>query len=494
VFSMLESESKTGGYFVTTVLLNERGEIIATYRKILTRFNNQDGKANRGDYRAMIDTTADGNRRLGIISGDDIQVGVPRLADRGADTILITAGWTDHDPTNWYELSRQLSKQYAVNLVVANRRSTQNHSGTQTLTGVYTWDGGTVVSEAKTDALVIASPPAREQRWVIESALGLPLSVPVPSYAPATLNIAELGRKLFFDKKLSSTGNVSCSNCHDPERAFTNGKTNGEGVFGRKTRRNVPSLLNVAFRPLLRWDGYASTLENFAKYPVSGFNEMDFHYLDKATPYIRSDHEYVKTFRTAMGVENIDFDHIAQALATYQRTLISGNSAFDRYYYRGETSALNESAKRGFALFIGKAECSKCHLIGDHYALFMDFKYHFLGVGYYSEPGQSNDIGLGAISTDELSGFFQTPSLRNVAETGPYMHDGSIASLEEVIEFFDRGGVSNSNRHPELKPLLLSSEEKRDLREFLHSLTGDHEYNSQGQRVSSRQLSQSHSR
>jgi cytochrome c peroxidase len=292
-----------------------------------------------------------------------------------------------------------------------------------------------------------------------------------------------LGRELFFDKGLSSTGTVACATCHQPERAFTNGQAKGVGVHDRKTYRNVPTLLNVAFRPLLRWDGYASTLENFTKYPFSGVREMDFHYLDKVVAELRARPHYAAAFRSAMGAEPIEFEHVARALATYMRTLISGDSAFDRYYYQRDEAALDESARRGLALFTGKAECARCHLIGDRYALFMYFKYHFLGVGYDPEPGASEDIGLGAISTNDLSGFFQTPSLRDVAETAPYMHDGSLATLEEVVEFFDAGGAPRPGRATGLRPLLLTRQEKRDLVAFLRSLTGAQRYSADGRRL-----------
>ena len=179
-----------------------------------------------------------------------------------------------------------------------------------------------------------------------------------------------------------------------------------------------------------------------------------------------------------MEVEEIEFDHVARALATFQRTLISGNSPFDRYFYGGDESALGESAKRGLELFSGKVECSRCHLIGARYALFMDLEYHSLGIGYDSKPGVSEDIGLGSISTNDQAGLFQTPSLRNVAETAPYMHNGSIETLEEVIELHTQGGI----QEPELRPLLLSAQEKNDLVAFLHALTGDHRYDSQGRR------------
>jgi cytochrome c peroxidase len=486
--SVVESGRGGTGYFLTSVLLDERGQITTRSRKTMVRLNGEDGQATRAtNYLDVPDTVDDQGRRLGVLSGDDILVGVPRLAARGADTILVTAGWNDHDPVRWDELSRRLSKEFSVNLVIANRLSTdaeKRGSNAAKHGGIYTPSGQTFIADTSEEAkgLTVVSLIKRKPTWQIVSALGLP-SVPVPSHQPPSVEIAELGRTLFFDKNLSSTKTVSCSTCHRPEKAFTNGETKGIGVDGRMTKRNAPSLLNVAFRPLLQWDGYASSIENFVKYPLSGYTEMNFHYIDQVVPYLRSQPEYAKAFHSSMGVEKIEFEDVERALATYVRTLISGNAPFDRYYYGRDEAALSESAKHGLKLFMGKAECSRCHLIGDHYALFMDSKYHTVGIGYDQAQGVFTDVGLGGISTDEFSGLFQTPSLRNVAETAPYMHDGSLGTLEEVIEFYNRGGGPSLHRDPILKPLFLSAQEKKDLLAFLHSLTGDQVYSSRGERL-----------
>lgn len=492
VVSLPEKPSAGSDFFLTTILLNDKGELVSKYRKLMVRSNQEDGDASRGNYRDIIDTFDDRGLRVGIMSGDDIKVGVPRLADRGADTILISAGWGDGDIDPWDQLCRQLSKQYSVNLVVANRGDApgSENIGANKFGGIYAMDG-TVFLPGKKNAsdLILASLPKRKAGSPTESVVGLP-SVPLPSVERSSYEIAELGRQLFFDPNLSSNGKVSCSSCHQPEKAFTNGEVKGNGVDGRKTRRNVPSLFNVAYRPLLRWDGYASSLENFAKYPINGYSEMDSHYLDKVPAYIRSRPLYVDAFRSTMGVEEIEFEQVAQALAVYQRTLISGNSAFDRYYYGKETSALGRVAQQGLKLFIGKAECSKCHTIGNEYSLFMDLKYHDLGVGYDLVEKDFGDKGLGEISTGDLSGSFLTPSLRNVALTAPYMHDGSLKTLDEVIDFFDRGGIHSPRRDPIMKPLGLTPEEKRALVAFLRSLTGDQRYSPEGRRLNQLAMSQ----
>ena len=369
---LLEKQGAGGSYYLTTILFNDKGEIISKYRKILVRTGKVHRLAERGDYRDITDTIYDNGLRIGILSGDDIRVGVPRLAERGADTVLISARWSKRDAIDWDELCRQLSKQYSVNLVIANCRDAGGAESVG-LSGIYTREGEHIPDTGRGDEIVISSLYTKRLGYNMPPPLGLP-SIPVPTYRPSTPDIAELGRLLFTDKNLSSTGKISCSSCHQPEKAFTNGETRGVGVYQRRTKRNVPSLLNVAFRPLLQWDGYASSLENFSKYPLSGFNEMDFHYLDKVVAYLRAQPHYVRAFSSAMGVEEIQFEHVAQALATYQRTLVSGNSPFDRYYYGGDQSALSDSEKRGLEYFMGRGECSKCHVIGDEYALFMDLK------------------------------------------------------------------------------------------------------------------------
>jgi cytochrome c peroxidase len=186
-------------------------------------------------------------------------------------------------------------------------------------------------------------------------------------------------------------------------------------------------------------------------------------------------------------VAEAGYDDFARALATYQRTLISGDSPFDRYYYGGERDAISAPARRGLELFARRADCARCHRIGRTYALFTDFQSHFLGVGYNSQPGGSPDIGIGAISNRPLEGFFQTPSLRNVAETAPYMHDGSMETLEEVVEFYDRGGDAQPGRPGELRPLHLTAQDKESLVAFLRSLTGSQRYSAQGRRLPPRE-------
>ncbi|MEM9553229.1 MAG: cytochrome c peroxidase [Acidobacteriota bacterium] len=473
-------ERADGGFFVSTVLVDPSGEIVDLYRKVMARAARDGEGAQRGSVRAIIDATDVDGLRIGIMAGDDLQVGVARLATRGVDVVLLSSAWRQSDPQDWHRIARDLAREYSVDLVIANRRDAEGAAG-----GVFTRQGASF-SALMTDDVspTFAVLRQREREFTIPSALGLPPNVPVPSHQPPNEATAELGRKLFFDASLSSTGTIACSSCHPPALAFTNGIPRGVGVHDRKTKRNVPTLLNVAFRSLLRWDGYASSIENFVKYPISGYDEMDFHYLDKAVTFVREHPVYSRAFKEAMGVDKVEFEHIETALATYQRSLISGNSAFDRFYYGGDETALTASARRGYELFVGETGCVDCHTIGERYALFMDHDYHFLGLDYDPEPGASEDIGLGGISTNALSGMFQTPSLRNVELTAPYMHDGSFATLEDVIEFYVQGGLEGSDgRKPEIQPVTLDAQQRQDLIEFMRSLTGDHRYSDDGRRL-----------
>ena len=476
-FSLPEVTDDGHGYHIATVLLNERGAVLAKHHKRVLRYNGEDGPATVGFARLLMDTVDDHGRRIGILSGDDLQSGVMRLAQRGADTILVSANWSASDPIRWTELCEQLAHEFRVNLVVANRQAG--------IGGIYGRDTKPLVGDknAKAEAVVASLETVRES-WIVPSSLGLP-SVPVPSNEPLTPGLVELGRSLFFDPKLSSTGTVSCNSCHMPEKFFTNGKTSGEGVFSRQTSRNVPSVLNAAFKTTLHWDGNPTTLEQQLKYPLSGFAEMNLRSYDDLTASIRAREDYVAAFRTEMGVEPQDItrEHVSRALASFQRTLVSGNSPFDRYYYGKNPSALSADARHGLELFQGKAACSGCHMIEENYALFMDGKFHRLGIGYVPEKQVYSDPGVGMVSNSDYAGMFFTPSLRNVAETAPYMHDGSAPTIEDAIRLHYRRPDPNISRDTALKSVELSQTELGYLAAFLRSLTGEERYNARGERL-----------
>lgn len=273
-----------------------------------------------------------------------------------------------------------------------------------------------------------------------------------------------LGKQLFFDKRLSKDGSISCATCHDPAHGFSNGEAVGEGVFARKGTRNVPSIVNRLFGKTEFWDGRSETLESQALGPLLNPNEMA---IDEKTllERLRADVSYQALFKEAFNAPPT-LEHVGQAIAAFERTLLSGATPFDRYEWAGEKNALSEGAKRGLVLFRGKARCSMCH-IGTN---FTDEKFHNLGAG--KENGQK-DPGRAQVTKDSADfGKFKTPTLRNIALTAPYMHDGSLETLEEVISFYDKGGRPNSNLDKEIKPLNLTNQEKADLLEFLENLTG----------------------
>jgi len=335
----------------------------------------------------------------------------------------------------------------------------------------------------------------------------IPLGIPrdiweifVPPDNPITPEKVELGRKLYFDKRLSVDNTVSCATCHDPKFAFTDGKKVSEGVKGQKGARNAPTVLNAMFFEEQFWDGRAKTLEEQAKQPIINPIEMGMPDHDAVVKKLKGIPEYVDAFKKVFGGE-ITIDRIAQAIAAFERTLLTGNSPFDRFI-AGDQNAISESAKRGWQLFQGKARCITCHEFNRSNPFFTDNKYHNIGVAMnqegFAELARKAELlvkegKLDQRKLDELAlnpayselgrflvtfnpkdiGAFKTPTLRNVELTAPYMHDGSEATLLDVIEFYNRGGNENPNLSGEMRPLNLTDQEKQDLVEFLKSLTGE---------------------
>lgn len=292
--------------------------------------------------------------------------------------------------------------------------------------------------------------------------LGLDLVAPVPPDNRLNTDKVELGRRLFFDPILSADRSGSCAACHQPTRHFTDGRERAIGIGGAEGGRNVPSVLNVAYGQSFFWDGRAPTLEAQVLQPIQGAAELGLT-LDELTRRLSEDPTYGDAFERAFGSRHIDADAVSRALASYLRTLRSGDAPVDRFLH-GEAAALSDEARRGFRLFVGKANCGVCHLA----PLFTDHAFHNTGVSWGSP-----DVGRAAVTgLEEDRGRFKTPSLRNVAETAPYMHDGSIATLEDVLEHYTGGGVENPFLDEEISPLDLSSNEKRALIAFLEALTG----------------------
>ena len=331
--------------------------------------------------------------------------------------------------------------------------------------------------------------------------LGLP-PLPIPPDSPLTQPRIELGRTLFMDRRLSHNNTLSCAMCHVPEQGFTSNELGTAiGLEGQSIRRNSPTVYNVAYVEQLFHDGREFSLENQAWGPLLAGNEMGNPSIGYVIEKIKVLPEYAGRFEKAFDGRGPDVLTVGQALAAYQRTLVSGNSRFDRWHYGKEQNALTAEEQAGFRLFSGKAGCSACHVVREKDALLTDNRFHNTGIGYAHsmglpkkhrvqlapgvftevedkaldsfEPPQP-DVGRYEVTLDPADSWaYRTPSLRNVALTSPYMHDGSLATLEEVVDFYDRGGIDNPQKSPHLKPLGLTMDEKKGLVSFLKSLTGD---------------------
>lgn len=307
----------------------------------------------------------------------------------------------------------------------------------------------------------------------IHPPLGLP-AVPVPVDNQPTLQTVALGRRLFYEQRLSKDNSLSCASCHNPKLDFTDGRRVAKGVGGATGLRNVPTVLNAAYLPLLFWDGRAKDLEQQAGSPISDPIEMNQSHKVTVAKLAR-DPEYRTMFADAFGSSDITIGRVEKALASFERTLLSGNSAFDRYRYGGDNYALSPAQQRGLAIFIdpNKGNCAACHTIDPKYALFTDGKFHNIGVGVDDE-GDLKDMGrYNQTHVDSDRGAFKTPTLRNIENTAPYMHDGSLQTLKEVVDFYAGGGNSNPYLDKDIRAIKLSGQDRADLVEFLKSLSGD---------------------
>lgn len=293
--------------------------------------------------------------------------------------------------------------------------------------------------------------------------LGLP-PIPWPADNPYRPEKAELGRLLYFDPRLSADNSVSCASCHAPSYAFTDALPVSDGIRRQKGTRNAPTIINGAYSASQFWDGRAASLEEQAKGPITNPVEMG-NTEDAVITKLRSISGYRALFGQAFGAENFTFDHVAKAIATFERTVLSGDSPYDRYQ-AGNKKAMTPAQVRGLKVF-QKAKCDKCHKD----AYFSDNLFHNLGSGI-DKPGA--DLGRYAVTHDPKDwGAFKTPTLRDVAETAPYMHDGSLKTLKEVVDFYDKGGTLNKNLDKDIKPLKLTADQRADLAEFLRALSGD---------------------
>ncbi len=293
--------------------------------------------------------------------------------------------------------------------------------------------------------------------------LGLDRGLLAPPDNPVTPEKAALGRRLFDDPRLSVDQSRACSDCHQAERAFSDGRRVAVGVRDQKGTRNAPAILNRTFGRAFFWDGRAATLEEQVLLPIQHPKEMDAD-LPSVIERLRADATYRRQFGEVFG-RPPDASALSYALATYVRTILSGASDYDRFV-AGDATALSPEAQLGLRLFRGRAHCTRCHSGSN----FTDEDFHNTGVSWGHRP---YDAGRAVVTgVPEDTGKFKTPTLREVARTAPYMHDGSLATLEEVVDFYNRGGNDNPFRDRELRPLKLTAEEKRALVTFLRALSG----------------------
>lgn len=326
--------------------------------------------------------------------------------------------------------------------------------------------------------------------------LGLP-PLAVPADNPQTTTKIELGKLLFNDARFSADGSISCASCHHPDKAFTDGKSLAQGLNGQFGTRNTPTIINAAFYESLFLDGRASGLEDQALGPFVSPVEHGLKNHQVIVDIVKHDPMYIRQFNTVFAIRanGITVGYVAKAIASYERTLISGDSPFDRYLFGRNHTTLSESAERGLGIFKRKGNCVTCHEISWNNALFTDNRFYNIGVGFKQvasllddfiaavrQGKKADDFPLTAIQRSELGRFnatndladmgkFKTPTLRNIALTAPYMHDGSLKTLEEVIEHYDQGGDRNRFIDTKIFPLHLTKEEKTDLVEFMKSLT-----------------------
>jgi cytochrome c peroxidase len=275
----------------------------------------------------------------------------------------------------------------------------------------------------------------------------------------------ELGRALYFDKRLSADGTVSCASCHMPKLAFADGMPNSVGIRGQRGNRSAPTVINRAYSLAQFWDGRAGTLEDQAKGPMANPIEMG-HTHEAIVAELKGIAGYRKLFAAAFGSEEIDIDRAAKAIATFERTVLSGNSPYDRYK-AGDKKALTAAQVRGMNVYFDKAKCDQCHE-GINFTL---NSYHNLGVGMEKA---NPDVGRYKVTQrPEDWGAFKTPTLRDISKTAPYMHDGSLKTLEEVVEYYDKGGTPNKNLDERMVKLNLTAQDKSDLVAFLRALDGE---------------------
>ena len=333
----------------------------------------------------------------------------------------------------------------------------------------------------------------------VQVSLGLP---PLPTQ-PADAATVALGKKLFFERRLSFNDTMSCGMCHIEKQAFTSNELETSvGMEGKSLRRNAPSLFNVTYETKLFRDGRENSLETQIWSPILSPDEIAAPSVGWVLAKVRALPDYPALFEQTFPGRGVTMETIGAAIAAYERTLVFANSRFDSWRYGDEPGALSPKERLGYDLFTGKAGCFICHQIGPQSALFTDGEFHDTGIGYSNTMGLSdedvdirlaegnftrrsqkdlqmisspppNDLGRFEVTQNPKDRWaFKTPSLRNVALTGPYMHDGSLKTLEEIVEYYNAGGRYSPNKSDLIKPLNLTEEDKQALVAFLKTLTG----------------------
>jgi cytochrome c peroxidase len=326
--------------------------------------------------------------------------------------------------------------------------------------------------------------------------LGLP-PLSIPQSNQQSVDKIELGRLLFNDARLSVDNTISCASCHKRNKAFTDGLSVAEGINGLTGLRNAPTVVNSAFYETFFLDGREGSLETQSVGPLTNPIEHGLKDYTKVIRVVSSDNQYSTLFNKVFGISanHITIDHVAKAIASFERTLIAGNSLFDQYYFGRDHTKLSESAARGLRIFRRKGNCANCHEISFDNALFMDNRFYNIGVGFNHLKPKLNEIIFSLkqgkpvkaldLSPEQLSelgrfnvtniildiGKYKTPTLRNISLTAPYMHDGSMKTLEEVVDYYDKGGDKNRFIDPAIYPLHFTKQEKIDLVAFMKSLT-----------------------
>jgi len=299
------------------------------------------------------------------------------------------------------------------------------------------------------------------QMKVDKKAFWFPNRVPEPGNNKQSPQRVKLGKMLFFDPRLSGSNWISCATCHNPALGWSDGLPtaigNGMGVLPRST----PSIVNTAFNNSQMWDGRFHTLEEQAAGPIEAPGEMNGH-MDQILVKLKSISGYVQEFDKAYPGEGISKETVTKAIASFERTIISQASPFDEWTH-GNQAAISISAQRGFKLFVNKAKCVACHQ-GPN---FTDDGFHNIGL-----KGSQDDGRYARVPIKVSKGAFKTPTLRDVALTAPYMHNGTYRTLEEVVDHYDRGGDNKENLDPNIKPLQLTTQEKKDLVQFMKTLSG----------------------